>query len=528
MPKSQLVELYAEHIGVIVHARVNFGSQFNVITGETGAGKTLLLGALDLSLGAEGSVARFAVTSQSKAVAVFTTDATEHVFARETTTGGRLRSTLDGIPTSAEALRESAKERIVIHGQHDSLSLRSKTEVVRLLDKCGRIDTSTLESLRTRLREALRERDTFGGDASARLRELEFLDFQASEIEAASIVDDRELHDALEELTMLSDLVSSLSAMSAVAEALDGDDDDAVLTRFSTVLRSMPDVEQVRSVQSELQGSLEAARDAVRTLRQKIDPDAVNGERMHELDARVGVLQGLIRKYGPTLADVMAHGVSQREAHTQMVAALDRLNGIDQEISSLQEAEQQESRRIRRERDFAATTLTNAVRQQLTRVALPNASLRFVVDGIDGSDATVLFTPNPGQLEGPLQALASGGELSRVLLAISLVADDEGLVAVFDEVDAGIGGEVAQQIGACLSELGQRQQVIAVTHLASVAARANHHFVIEKAVLDGVTRTSVREVTGSERLREVARMLAGDQITTESLALAERLVTSTQ
>ncbi len=123
---------------------------------------------------------------------------------------------------------------------------------------------------------------------------------------------------------------------------------------------------------------------------------------------------------------------------------------------------------------------------QLPRVALPHAALRFVVEGVDGSEVQLLFTPNPGWPEGPLQSLASGGELSRVLLALSLETAHDGLVAVFDEVDAGVGGQVAQQIGECLREVGATQQVIAVTHLASVAAKAAHHFVIEKTVAQAI------------------------------------------
>ena len=184
--------------------------------------------------------------------------------------------------------------------------------------------------------------------------------------------------------------------------------------------------------------------------------------------------------------------------------------------------------RIRKEREFAAVGLSNRLRDQLPRVALPHATLRFDVDGLDGSDSQILFTPNPGQPEGPLQSLASGGELSRVLLALSLVSDQEHLVAVFDEVDAGIGGQVAQQIGSCLAEVGERQQVIAVTHLPSVAARAQHHFVIQKVVTNGVTRTTISEVQGAYRVREIARMLAGDSVTEEAVALAQRLLTAAQ
>jgi DNA repair protein RecN (Recombination protein N) len=160
----------------------------------------------------------------------------------------------------------------------------------------------------------------------------------------------------------------------------------------------------------------------------------------------------------------------------------------------------------------------------MSRVALANATLRFVVDGDDGSDAQIWFTPNPGQPEGPLSALASGGELSRVLLALSLETVHRDVVAVFDEIDAGLGGQVAQQIGECLREVGRLQQVLAITHLASVAARADHHFIIEKTVEHGATNTLVREVIGDERVREIARMLAGDTVTAESRALATQLL----
>ena len=180
----------------------------------------------------------------------------------------------------------------------------------------------------------------------------------------------------------------------------------------------------------------------------------------------------------------------------------------------------------RRERESACDALTSRVNAQLPRVALANATLRFEVHGEDGADARLLFTANPGWPEGPLQALASGGELSRVLLALSLETAHEDVVAVFDEVDAGVGGQVAQQIGECLREVGERQQVIVVTHLASVAAKATHHFVIEKTVQDGITTTRVRRVTGEERVREIARMLAGDVISEEAGALARRLLES--
>jgi DNA repair protein RecN (Recombination protein N) len=186
-------------------------------------------------------------------------------------------------------------------------------------------------------------------------------------------------------------------------------------------------------------------------------------------------------------------------------------------VASLAEA-------ARRERVAAASSLSAGVARQLSRVALEHATLRFVVDGEDGSEVQILFAPNPGHPEGPLQSLASGGELSRVLLALSLESAHEDVVAVFDEVDAGVGGQVAQQIGECLRELGQHQQVLAITHLASVAAKADHHFVIEKRVERDEVRTALRALSGEERVEEIARMLAGDEITAESRALARQML----
>ena len=218
-----------------------------------------------------------------------------------------------------------------------------------------------------------------------------------------------------------------------------------------------------------------------------------------------------------TLSDLHARQLSLLEATTRTATLGEEIDALTSRVATLADE-------ALRERTTAAESLSAAVAGQLSRVALAHAALRFCVAGNDGSEAQILFTPNPGQPEGPLQALASGGELSRVLLALSLESAHEDVVAVFDEVDAGVGGQVAQQIGECLRELGQHQQVLAVTHLASVAAKADHHFVIEKQIGRDKAGTSVRALSGEERVEEIARMLAGDKITVESRALAQQML----
>jgi len=527
MPKSQLVELFAQGLGVIEEARIEFSEGFNVITGETGAGKTLLLGALDLCLGGDASNARHAVTTDMKASALFINrDGKEVSLLRESSQGGRLRSALDNATTSAESLRMLAEELIVIHGQHDSLSLKNRSEILRLVDTSGKVDTSELQEVRSQLSEALKLREGFGGDGTNREREIEFLKFQISEIESVKIVSADELIEVLEELTRLTEIRDGQTAIMGVIQTLDSDAEEAVLTRLARAIGEIPAGETYDGARDGLRSALEQARDSIRELSAFTDSDAFDEERLGALDERAAALQNIARKYNNSLEEAL-HALSEFSADLERrTGEAGRIENLDGEIDQLMSKEVELSRKAKKDREYASVKLTEAVRAQLPRVALPNALLRFDVGGDDGSHAQILFTPNPGLPEGPLQSLASGGELSRVLLAISLETAHDDVVAVFDEVDAGVGGQVAQQIGDCLLELGHRQQVLAVTHLASVAAKADHHFVIEKTIINGTASTKIKKVEGEERVSEIARMLVGDSQSQESRALASQLLES--
>lgn len=524
MPKSTLLELYAHGLGVIQDARLEFGPGFNVLTGETGAGKTLLLGALDLCLGGDGSVTRAAIATDMRAAAVFDTGSErEIVLTRESGGSGRLRSAVDGASSSAEALRALAVELIVIHGQHDSLTLRSRSEVLRLIDVRGDVSVIDLHQARRALHDAKAERSSLGGDADERARELDFVAFQIAELEGAVIRSANELDEALKELARLTQLRDGQAALVEVLDHLDADAETAVLSQFARAITRLPNGATYDPARATLRSALELARDALRELSSLSDPESFDASALKALDDRVTVLQALVRKYG-SLGAALSSLDELRARQRALDEATARTATLDDTIDSLSERVASLADDARRERAGAANALTAAVAAQLPRVALAHTALRFVVAGEDGSDAQILFTPNPGQPEGPLQALASGGELSRVLLALSLESAHENVVAVFDEVDAGVGGQVAQQIGECLRELGQRQQVLAVTHLASVAAKADHHFVIEKRFGSDDVATFVRAVRGDERVDEIARMLAGDEITVESKALARQLL----
>lgn len=524
MPKAHLVELSARSLGVIEDASVEFGEGFNVLTGETGAGKTLLLGALELCLGFENAP-RAALTTDTRVAAVFQRpDGSETALIREAGSSGRLRCSIDGGASSAEGLRQVGRELVVINGQHDSLRLRQRGEVLRLVDAAGHIDTTELQNVRAAIASAERLRTELGGDPDARRRAGDLAAFQLAELRDAQIDDTTELETALAALSQLTELREGQEALGAAIEELDGDHDAAALTRLAAIVEGLPQGLAYDSARTSLRDALTLAREAVRELTALADPDAVSPSALAALETRVSQLSTLARKYGGSLAAALA----ERERLATYVAdwsvAEERAATLADEIDALYARESDLARAARRDREFAAARLTEAVRSQLPRVALPSASLRFTIEGDDGADAQIMFTPNPGLPEGPLSAMASGGELSRVLLALSLETVPEDVVAVYDEVDAGVGGQTAQQIGVCLAEVATRQQVLAITHLASVAARANHHFVIEKVVDGSRTVTTVRKVEGDERVREIARMLAGDDQAAEALSLARRLL----
>lgn len=521
MPSARLIELHAHGLGVVDDVHIEFGAGFNVLTGETGAGKTLMLGALQLCLGEDAG--RLGAHDDLRVAAVFRDPGgREVVLAREATASGRLRSTLDAGPSSSEVLRALGRSLVVINGQHDSLRLRSRSEVRSLLDSSAGLSTSELDDVRGRLRDARSEWATLGGSDAERVRELDFIDFQLRELDGASLTSADELGEKLLELEHLSELRDGQSALVGIVEGLDSGPESA-LGLLAGAVSSLPAGAAYDDARGALRDALTRAREALSDLAALADPDVVDERRLVALEARVDTLSAVARKYG-SLTDALSASVSLRRRRDELMGAADRREELENLITGLEERERDESERLLDARRAAAVALEDALARQLPRVALGGATLRFAVNGADGGDVDLLFRAGAQQAEGPVSGVASGGELSRVLLAIALETVSDDAVAVFDEVDAGLGGQVAQQIGECLAELGSRQQVLAVTHLATVAARASHHFVVEKVTNAERTTTRVREVTGDERIAEIARMLVGDAGAGESWALAARLL----
>jgi DNA repair protein RecN (Recombination protein N) len=390
-----------------------------------------------------------------------------------------------------------------------------------MLDRFGDIDVSTLSALRAERARLLEEQGHLGGDDAERIRRLDFAEFQINEIDRAGITSENEIEEVIERLQALTEIQEQAQGIHRVSSLLDS---DGGMDQFVAAVSHLGVEGEVGLLRERILASVQAIREDAATLNSLVDPERINAEEIEELNRRVDTLRNLARKHGGTLMNVLQ---ARREAEAlvdQLRGAAERWAQLDGLLAECEESLRREASRIRHLREVAGTRFSGEVNANLPRVALPNARIETIVGGEDGAEVDLHFVPNPGSRGGPIQHIGSGGELSRILLAVSLVIGESGRVTVFDEVDSGIGGNVAQSIGQCLRDLAHEQQVIAVTHLASVAAQADHHFVVEKHVVGDVTHTAVRAVSGSERVSEIARMLAGDGASTESRALAERLL----
>ena len=512
-----LVELHVRDLGVIDDVTVALDPGMTALTGETGAGKTLLIGALSLLLGgrADPSVVR-AGADEAYVEGRFVDDdgGDEVVLARSVARAGRSKAWIDGRAAPVGALTEAATGLLELHGQHQHRTLVVPEAQRRALDAFGAIDTGPLESARSRLAALLREADGLGGDADQRAREAEVLKFQVDEIDAAGLNDPNEDAALEAEEDRLAEASAHREAAAVALGALEGTDGSVVevgavdrLAQASGALTGRPPLhaldQRVRAAMAELGDLAGELRSVVETWED--DP-----ERLDEVRSRRRLLHELVRKYGSSLDTVMAYGDAGRARLAALGDLETRAVALDAEILHARTATADAESVVARERRRVAPVLASDIETTLHDLAMPSARFTIRVEG-EGSGDDVVFelAANPGEPAQPLARAASGGELSRTMLAVRLALTDAPGVLVFDEVDAGVGGAAATAVGSALAGLGQYAQVLVVTHLAQVAALADHQVEVRKIEADGRTRSEVTRLDPDGRVVEISRMLSG-------------------
>ena len=519
-----LTELRVRDLGVIAELSLVLGPGMTAVTGETGAGKTLVVTAIELLVGGRADAGMVRPGADEAVVeGRFEVDGDEEVVVRRVVpASGRTRGYVDGQLATLAQLAERGRTLVDLHGQHDHQSLLTPAVQRRALDRYGAVDVEPLRAARKELAAVEERLAALGGDERERAREIDLLRFQLDELAAADLDDEAEDDRLRDEAELLADATGHQEAAAAAVEALTGDGGatDALGVAASALEPRTPFADAV----ARLQAAVAEVSDVAADVRHRAESVEADPQRQAEVGARRQLLQELRRKYGETLAEVIAW----RDEAQQRLADLEGRDAtaaaLDEERERARAALAGAEREVAAARASVAGPLAAAVEAQLPDLALPKARLEVTVEGVAGRDVVFTFAANPGMPLQPLAKVASGGELARAMLALRLVLTEGPPVLVFDEVDAGIGGAAAQAVGRSLASIADDHQVLVVTHLAQVAAWADAHVVVDKQVEGDTTVTTVAEATGDARRTELARMLSGTPDADAARRLADELL----
>lgn len=506
-----LHELVVRNLGVIEEARLVLGAGLTALTGETGAGKTLVTEAVSLLSGGRadpGFVRPGAAEAEVEGRFVLPgPDGDEIIIRRVIPLEGRSRAYIDGRLATAGAIVESVGDLIDLHGQHGQQTLLRAPARRAALDQFGNIDPSPLAEARHALRQARSELDSLGGDDRARAREIELLRYQIEELAAAGITEADEDEKLIAEERLLGDASSHREAAIGAGSILsvDGTVGDGLARALSLLGERAPFNEQVER----LHQVIAEVTDLADELRGSAEGIADDPARLAAVGERRRVLSELRRKYGNTLAEVIAYADEMQLRLETLESYEARAAKIEDDIVRLTAAEAKAAAKIGAARRKAAPKLAAQVQDRLQGLALPSAKVEVSVGDDPGDDVDFLVSMNPGSPPLPIAKVASGGELSRVMLALQLVVADAPPTIVFDEVDAGVGGEAATAVGQALANVSAGRQVLVVTHLAQVSAFATDHVHISKSTDGDSSVTTLEKLDDAGRIIELSRMLSG-------------------
>lgn len=533
--------LSVRHLAVIDRLEVEFEPGLNLLTGETGAGKSVLVEAIDLLVGGRSS-ADLVRTGEEAAVvqAVFERpDGREVIVRREVSSQGRSRAFIDDALATSAALKELGQRLVDLHGQHEHQVLLDPAEHVGYLDAfLGRPDlvAATGEAFGA-WRQAVTALDRSKLDDREKRARIEIATFQQQDIDRVAPKAGEDDVLAAEQVVLAN--ADRLTRLSAEAYATLYDGESAALSALGAVWKRVTDLASYDArfarfldERAAIKSSLE---DLAYFLRSYMADIEASPERLQRVEDRLAVLERIKRKYGPTLDDVLRRRASLTDELAALGAGEARVAELEAAEASTRSAFLAAGRALSAARQVAAVELGHALEQALAELAMPKSRVHVGVQAAErpefwtaaGVDhVEFLLSANPGEQPRPLARIASGGELSRVMLALRTLVDNgpAGRTLVFDEVDAGIGGVAADAVGARLQSLARRHQVLCITHLPQIAARHGAHFQISKQVRQGRTVTRVLRLDQPGRELEIGRMIAGAEVSAEVLSSARGLI----
>ena len=540
--------LAIRNLAVIESVAVDFEQSFNILTGETGAGKSSLVEAVGLLLGGRATQDLIRTGEDLATVeAIFETeDGSELIVRREITSQGRSRAFINGALATAAALKDLSNRLVELHGQHEHQQLLDPTQHLTLLDGWAGLDTprrqvagafATVKGLREQL-------DRLRMDDRERAARLDLVEFQLTELQKANLqTGEDEMLAADRQVLRSADTIQRLCGES-YAELYDNE--GAALTTLGRVWKR---VGELAAIDPRFAPYLDA-RDGIKaqledlafTLRDFADGIDASPQRLQQVEDRLALIERLKRKHGGTLEEAIAHRDRLAAEHAALTGGQSTVADIEQQLSAAGRAFLDAARALSEARRAAAPKFSRAIERELAELAMERTrfEVRLATSEAEGqwTDAGIdsgefFLSPNVGEELRPLARIVSGGELSRVMLALKTLAaartEAPGpKTLIFDEVDAGIGGRVATVVGQKLQSLGDRFQVLCITHLPQIAAYGRTHFLIEKRIAGRRTVTNVTTLDGAARIAEIARMMGGAAAGDKALDSARELLSHTE
>ena len=546
-----LQNLHVKNLALIDETEVEFGPGLNILSGETGAGKSIIIGSINLALGEKVQKEMLRDNGEAALVELifFVEDADtieairaldiemedDTVILSRKITGGRAIGRINGEAVSASKMKAVASLLIDIHGQHEHQSLLSKKKHLEILDTFAKeVLGDKKEKLAQCFQEYRKLKDELEHanlDGEERARELSFLEYEVKEIEEAQLTvgEDEELEAVFRKYSNGKKIMDAVGA----ANAATSEDDESASERIGRALRELSSVsgydERVKEMEEQLTEIDNLLSDFNHELASYLSDEEFDEETFYETEKRLDLINHLKSKYGNTIADIIKYG-EEKEERINVLNDYDAyLAGLQKNVSEKEKQLEQLSKKVSDIRKKESKKLTESIKNALldlnfldVQFTMEFAETDYTANGID--DAQFLISTNPGEPVKPLGKVASGGELSRIMLAIKTVmASDKIGTLIFDEIDSGISGRTAQMVSEKMNVLGRSHQIICITHLPQIAAMADSHFLIEKSVENQATVSKIHKLTDEESVEELARMLGGVEITDTVLENAREM-----
>ena len=550
-----LQELSIKDFAIIDEIQISFQPKMTVLTGETGAGKSIIIDALGLLAGGRGST-EFIRKGEKKAViqGLFTlpreantydileeygidSEDGQIILQRDLYRGGRNICRINGMMVNLATLRKVGETLIDIHGQNEHQELMKPENHIDLLDEYDK-KTSQLRNqyqvVYQNYRKLKLSMEKKEADEKAWAQRLDMLNFQVKEIGEAGLKINEE-DELVEEKNKLDNFQAIHDALELSYQILSGEKID-VVGNLGNAMNELSDIsdlsENLQEINTKISDAFYSLEDVARDISDELDSMEWNGERLNEIEERLELIHQLKRKYGDTIEDILHYHIRIVKELREMENAEQNSEKQERQLSEALEKVKELAIKLSKQRKKSAKKLEKMIHEQLSALYMDKAvfEVKFLNNsklyskGIDKVEFYI--QTNPGEEMGPLAKIASGGELSRIMLALKTIFSQKmGVTSIiFDEVDTGVSGRVAQAIAEKISQISNNSQVLCITHLPQVAAIADNHYYISKSVNDGRTETSLEELDEKQKIREIARMLSGSEITELTLKHAEELI----